>query len=66
VKKKHFYQQSAYVAINAPSKVRNCIVPPDHLRGEILYHALATFRNTGKTIKQGTLFQSYIYFVRIL
>jgi len=50
VKKKHFYQQSAYVAINAPSKVRNCIVPPDHLRGEILYHALATFRNTGKTI----------------
>ena len=52
--------------MNAPSKVRNCVVPPDHLRGEISYRALATFQNIGKTIKQRTLFQSDMHFVRIL
>jgi len=52
-------------AINAPN-LRNCTVPPDHLRSEVSYRALATFQNIGKTIKQGTLFQLSMYFVRIL
>jgi len=56
VKKKHCCQQSAFFAINAPSNVRNCVVPPDHLRSEISSRALATFQNIGKT-KKGTLFQ---------
>jgi len=64
-KEKHCCQQSAFFAINAP-KVRNCAVPPDHFRSEISYRALATFQNIGKTIKQGTLFQLNMYFVRIL
>jgi len=71
VKKKHYCQQSAYFAINAPSKVRNCAVPPAHLRSEISYRALATFQNIGKRRYfnqkgQKTLFQSNMYFVRIL
>jgi len=45
---------------------RNFTVPPDHLRSEISYRALATFQNIGKTIKQGTLFQLNTYIVRIL
>jgi len=65
VKKKHCCQQSAFFAINAP-KVWNCAVPSDDLRSEISYRALATFQNIGKTIKQGTLFQLNMYFVRIL
>jgi len=48
------------------SKVRNCAAPPDHLGSEISYRALATFQNTGKTIKQGRLSQSNMYSVRIL
>jgi len=46
VKNKHCCQQNAYIAINAPSKVHNCTVPPDHSRSEISYRALATFQNT--------------------
>jgi len=46
--------------------MRNCAVPPNHLRSETSYRALATFQNIGKTIKQGTLFQLNMYFVRIL
>jgi len=57
--------KSIFFAINAP-KVRNCAVPPDHLRSEASYRALATFQNIGKTTKQGRLFQLSMYFVRIL
>jgi len=62
VKKKHCCQQSAFFAISAPSKVRNCAVPPDHLRSEISSRALAAFQNIGKTTEA----ISIMYFVRFL
>ena len=43
---------SASFAINAPFYVRNCVVPPDHLRSEISSRALAPFQKIGKARKQ--------------
>jgi len=63
--KEAFLATKRIFAINAPSIVRNCAVPPDHLRSEISYRALTTFQNIGETTKQGTLFQLNMYFVSI-
>jgi len=35
-----------------PVKVRNCAVPPNHLRSEISSRALATFQIIGKVRQQ--------------
>jgi len=43
---------SASFAINAPFYVRNCVVPPDHVRSEISSRALAPFQKIGKARKQ--------------
>ena len=53
-------QQSAFLATNDPSKVHNCT---DHLHSEISSRALAKFHNIEKIKK---LFESHVYFVRIL
>jgi len=53
VKKKHFCQKNAFLLPMLPLKVRKCAVPPEHLRSEISFRALATFQIIGKVRKQG-------------
>jgi len=65
-KKKHCCQQRAFFATNAPSKMRNCAVPPDHFCSKISSLTAFPKQRKYKKTREAIRIKCEGYFLRIL